>query len=386
MKQCVLLAVMAYGAETSRGAWEKLEAQLEAWPLTKNFAVAVGTKEGNRFTYSSPSFSMDTRIGTASTSKWPLAMMFVGLVQDGTIRSLDSRAHEYVPWWTRDPADAKSNVTLRHLLSFTSGFGGGAPGLAEVAYEPSCMDSAAPTVSYEACARELYETTNLTGTPGTVYAYNSLHLQLAGAIALAASGESDIQKIVAKYLLEPYGMNASSCAIPSARVPQLSVCLETTGADYERFLHATLTRSVLSAELVAESERDYTPFLADFYTLYGDYGFGHFLECFDSPGGFTAECAERQVHCDPGAYGFYPLVDRKLGFYMEIVAYEANATFYPRSGIPEYLRFLVKPLVDAALAGESGATFAHHSDAQAGLSLADVNYIVDCYINPEHCA
>ena len=106
-------------------------------------------------------------------------MMFVGLVQDGTIRSLDShslpavskikknrsvrgerrgapeedartpkervleppmvrevararvsrRAHEYVPWWTRDPADAKSNVTLRHLLSFTSGFGGGAPGL-----------------------------------------------------------------------------------------------------------------------------------------------------------------------------------------------------------------------------------------------------------------
>ena len=99
-----------------------------------------------------------------------------------------------------------------------------------------------------------------------------------------------------------------------------------SGADYERFLHATLTRSVLSAELVAESERDYTPFLADFYTLYGDYGFGHFLECFDSPGGFTAECAERQVHCDPGAYGFYPLVDRKLGFYMEIVAYEANAT------------------------------------------------------------
>ena len=45
MKQCVLLAVMAYGAETSRGAWEKLEAQLEAWPLTKNFAVCLSASE-----------------------------------------------------------------------------------------------------------------------------------------------------------------------------------------------------------------------------------------------------------------------------------------------------------------------------------------------------
>ena len=122
------------------------------------------------------------------------------------------------------------------------------------------------------------------------------------------------------------------------------------------------------------------------YTLYGDYGFGHFLECFDSVEGFTEDCKAAMVHSDPGAFGFYPLVDRRLGYYMEIVAFEASKRDYPRSGIPEYLRLLVKPLADAAIAGEGGYDFAHHGPAQKGLTLADVNYVADCYLHPEHCA
>lgn len=45
------------------------------------------------------------------------------------------------------------------------------------------------------------------------------------------------------------------------------------------------------------------PLLQDFYTLYGDYAFGHFLMCFDSVKGFTTECEEAHCHMDPGAFG-----------------------------------------------------------------------------------
>ena len=57
--------------------------------------------------------------------------------------------------------------------------------------------------------------------------------------------------------------------------------------------------------LLCRSEVDATPFNRDGYQLYGLYGFGHFLECFDSSEGFTPACEAAMVHCDPGAFGFY---------------------------------------------------------------------------------
>ncbi len=67
-----------------------------------------------------------------------------------------------------------------------------------------------------------------------------------------------------------------------------------------------------------ESEKDYTPFMDNYETLYGSYGFGHFLECFDSVVGYSAACKEANIHADPGAYGYYPLIDRKNNFYMQV--------------------------------------------------------------------
>ena len=74
--------------------WRPLREQLDGWVLTDNFAVTVGDASGPKFHYTHGNFSLHTRVSTASTSKWPLAMMVVGLVKDGTIRSLDARANE----------------------------------------------------------------------------------------------------------------------------------------------------------------------------------------------------------------------------------------------------------------------------------------------------
>ena len=371
--------------------WSPLVEQLDGWHATKNFAVTVGNASGVQFEYTHGDFSLHTEVQTASTSKWPMAMMFTGMVADGTISSLDAFASDYVPWWTKDRTcqnaslcDAKGNITVRHLLSFTSGFddgeaaGGGAGA-------KTCLDDS--TANYEKCAQEIYNQFNLTGSPGETFSYNSLHLNLMGAIATHASGLG-VQAIFQKYYVEPYGMNETTCD-KGAPNPQFAVCLHTTGWDYQKFLSAQLSGKVVGMDLVRESEKDYTPFMRNLsFSPYGLYSFGHWLECFDSWKGYTPACEAAAVHCDPGAFGFYPLIDRASGYYMQIVAFETGK-FYARSGIPEYMRLLVKPLVDAVMRGTdpdaNELRFGRHTPEFNAVGLADVNYINGCLLDPLTC-
>ena len=342
---------------------------------------------------------MHEQIETASTSKWPMAMMFVGLVQDGTISSLDAFASDYVPWWSSSrtcqnvsTCDAKGNITIRQLLSFTSGFDDGeVPGGGGGSNATNCLDNSA-TGNFVACAQQIYGALNLTGSPGKTFAYNSIHLQLMGVVAhYATKGQLGIQEIFHKYYVVPYGMNETTCGDHGDTNPEIAVCLQTTGYDYQKFLQAQLTYSVLDKALVEESEKNYTPFLKNdtVFTIYGLYSFGHWLECYDSSYGFTDECATANIHSDPGAFGYYPLIDRKKNYYMQVVAYESGKG-YPLSGIPEYLRLASKPLVDAVMSGEDtivngDSVFAHHTSSLKSLTIADVNYITNCALNPLTC-
>jgi len=225
----------------------------------------------------------------------------------------------------------------------------------------------------------------LVGTPGHVYSYNSNHLQLAAAVAVAASG-LDIQQVIHKYLVKPYGMKNSYYG---GKCPDFAGDLVTNGDDYAKFLSGLLGYKNLKKSLIYASETDQTPFMKDYYTLYGDYGFGHFLMCFDSVRGFTTECADAQSHIDPGAYGFIPIIDRKYEYYMQIVAAEIGKTgSYPLSGIPEYLAVAVKKHVDAIMSGAQIAPGeqAHHSPNFVSMTIADVNYCLNCVLNPKACS
>merc|ERR1712137_374871 len=183
------------------------------------------------------------------------------------------------------------------------------------------------------CAKHIYETVPMIGMPGQTYSYNSNHLQMAVAVAVAASG-LDVQGVIDKYLITAFNMTRSYYR---GQCPDFSVDLMTTGRDYENFLKGLLGYTGLSRRTVDESEKDHTPFLGSFYTLYGDYGFGHFLECFDNVRGVTQACKKERVHWCPGAFGFIPLIDRRLDYYMQVVAAEISPTgSYPLSGIPEY--------------------------------------------------
>ena len=177
-------------------------------------------------------------------------------------------------------------------------------------------------------------------------------------------------------------MNETTC---EGTNPCLAVCYTTTGHDYGNFLEGVLSYKPLSKEIVDISERNWTPFLKG-QTMYGDYGFGHFLFCFDNPEGFSEECKEAQQHADPGGYGYWPMIDRKNGYYVQVVVMESGA-YYARSGIPEYLGAVIKPIIDEIMAGtDVSKTAQHHTPAFNSLSLVDINYISNCYIHPLSCA
>lgn len=91
---------------------------------------------------------------------------------------------------------------------------------------------------------------------------------------------------------------------------------------------------------------------------------------------------------DPGAFGFIPIIDRKRGYYMQVVAAEIPPTgSYPLSGIPEYLAVAIKPHVDAILSPVPPAAeeHLHYTPAFMSLGVADVNYALNCKLHPKQC-
>lgn len=399
--QDLFLGARAPAVGPNESHWTALTQLLQGWQFTTEYAVTVGDHTGELYRYEGGKFTLRTKIPTGSSSKWPSAMMLAGAVDDGSIRSLDAPVHEYVSWWTSNASDPRSEVTMRMLLSFTSGFGDGHPGeefnsraarqwRAETGrpqrapLEAEIFPCNAEIGDVTECARHIYETVKLAGKPGQVYSYNSNHLHLAAAVVVAATG-LDVVQVIQKYLIEPYGMTESYY---QGKCPDFAGSLVTTGRDYGRFLDGVLNKKVLSHAMIRESERDYTPFLSHNQTLYGNYAFGHFLMCFDSVKGMTPECREAQSHFDPGAFGFMPIIDRKYGYYMQVVAAEMPPTgSYPLSGIPEYLAVAMKPVVEAIMSGNppDASDFGFHTPRYLSLSVADVNYCLNCRLHPLSC-
>ena len=97
---CAALLCARCAASEPSDAWEPLRSLLARWPYTDNFLIQVGNASGLQFEFVKGNMTRDAHVGTASTSKWPSAMAIAGAVADGSIRSLDSKVSEYVPWWS----------------------------------------------------------------------------------------------------------------------------------------------------------------------------------------------------------------------------------------------------------------------------------------------
>jgi hypothetical protein len=98
----------------------ELSAAVEDYSSDVPFTLLLGDASGTFFVGSNGDSSESTAYASASTSKWVTAAVILDLVERDEL-DLDTRPQDLIPWWTTDEADPRSQITLRHLLSFTSG-------------------------------------------------------------------------------------------------------------------------------------------------------------------------------------------------------------------------------------------------------------------------
>src|SRR5688572_7789974 len=147
---------------------------------------ATGTK---RFEKYYGSFSGDQRVAIASASKMVAGLVILRLVDQGFL-TLDSTTGAVLGW-----TGAQAAITLRQLLSFTSG----------MEREAGC--TLLPGIALADCV-QLIAQQPLVAAPGTRFDYGSTHLHVAARMAEVATGQT-WANLFATQLKAPLGLTSN---------------------------------------------------------------------------------------------------------------------------------------------------------------------------------
>ena len=140
-----------------------------------------------------------TRYAVGSISKQFTAAAILLLAQEGKL-SLDDRVSKYFPELTR-----ANEVTLRELLSHTSGYEDYAP---QDYMIPEWTKPTSPEIILDQWAKK-----PLDFDPGTKWQYSNTNFVLAGRIFEKASGQ-DLMKFLSERIFQPLGMqSAGDCSV-----------------------------------------------------------------------------------------------------------------------------------------------------------------------------
>jgi CubicO group peptidase (beta-lactamase class C family) len=310
---------------------------------TPGLAVVVHAPDG-QLLYSRVlgDFALDRNIAVASGSKMVSGVVLLRLVDQGLL-SLDSTTGAVLGW-----TGPQAAITLRHLLSFTSGLP-----VSLRAGDDCTLDRA---ITLAQCAADL-SARALVAAPGSRFDYGSAHLTVAARMAEVVTGTSWAQ-IVAQQLGQPLGWSPQVLFYTAPRQqagttnPLVAGGLRITTQEYARLLGVVHNRGthqgqrLVSTALVDQMGVDPYPAASTGtspYTRFGlvrEYGLTAWLEC-------TTPATGCQDITSPGAFGFTPWIDREAGYYA-IVAMEAQ-------GVGELSQFSVqlsldlRPLIRAAL-------------------------------------
>jgi CubicO group peptidase (beta-lactamase class C family) len=152
---------------------------------------------------------------TAMSSTKSVTGLLVGmLIDDGKIRSIDEPVCTYISEWC---AGRKAKVTLRHLLTMTSGLPERTTTGVGFAGDKNSFVIAQP-VEHE---------------PGTVWAYSNEGVQLLSPILDKAAGEP-IQDYARKRLFEPLGMRQTRFRVDEKGHAWTYADIGTTARDFAR--------------------------------------------------------------------------------------------------------------------------------------------------------
>ena len=291
---------------------QNVRQQASAVNTNTDFTLMLERFDGRTFSYSRGASSPVTIYESASTSKWVTAVIILRLVDRGVLK-LNDTAPSQLNDWPLNANHPLSKMTLQQLLSFTSG----------LTAEPLCLNS--PSTDFAQCVRQGVMNNSSNGhVPGTVFDYNGLHLQVAGLMAIRASGMSDWQGVFRQFVQQTALFSTARYDLPSASNPRLAGGMHWSAQQYLDFLKALqqgkLLSPALQQQMLANQRGNATVLNSPAISGFGidwPYGLGHWLEC------TTSQCTTATRHSSPGAYGAYPLIDYQYN-YLAMLAREGQ--------------------------------------------------------------
>lgn len=285
-------------------------------------------------------FTPDRRVAVASSSKMVAGTVLFEVIRQGHL-SLESTTGE-VLGWTGD----KAAITLRHLLSFTSG----------LQNEHLCTLQQAITL---ADCVAIISGTDPVAPPGTRFDYGSTHLHVAARMAEVTTGKR-WNALFTETLAAPLGLPAEVTYFTAPRQaqgtsnPLIAGGLRTSMNEYARLFalvfhkgrYAGLERG--TPELFDAQPREPFPGVTVGNSPVKDlglpyrYGLTAWLHC-DTP---ATGCA---TISSPGAFGWTPWLDRDAGYYA-ILGMQLDRQSEGVVGFSVSLSGELQPLIRAALA------------------------------------
>lgn len=283
-------------------------------------------------------FSADRRVAIASASKLVAGVVLFRLMDAGYL-SLDSTTAEVLGW-----TDDKGAISLRHLLSFTSG----------LPREHLCTLQA--NIDLADCVREI-ELMSLVSAPGTQFDYGSTHLHVAARMAEVRVG-AQWNDIFTAQLAAPLGVTGLTYYThprqgQGTSNPLIAGGMRASMNEYARILQFVFDKGVwennplLDAEWFDLQTKEPYPDAVvgntprSQLTDSSHYGLTAWLEC-DTP---DEGCEQLS---SPGAFGFTPWIDRDAG-YFAILGMELDRSDSGVVGFAVDLKQELAPLIVQAL-------------------------------------
>lgn len=281
------------------------------------------------------SFAPDRTVAIASASKLVAGLLAMDTIAKGLL-TLDSTTGQILGW-----TGPKASISMRHLLSFTSGM------------DPEAPCTGMKDITLAACVETLSSSPPV-AAPGTRFEYGSTHLHVAARMVEIATGKT-WNALFREVLGDPLGLPAEVTyyTLPRQKAgatnPLVAGGMRASMDTYAPILavnfHKGKTAKVTLGNEALFAEQAKEPFAVTIansplallgYPQY-HYGLTSWLEC-----------STPSTGCDilgsAGAFGFSPWYDRKAGYYA-ILAMELEGG--TRFSFP--IEQELQPLVRAAL-------------------------------------
>ena len=205
----------------------------ETGPLSLILIINGKTVLRNHISHRGDVIRTDSKIRVASAAKWLAAATVLTVIDKGHIK-LDDPVSKFLPLYTGE----KGEITIRSLLSHTSGL------------PPNSIYIKSKEISLQQSVDSIALKCNLLASPGTMFGYGGVSLQVAARICEVATGK-DWETIFRENLTEPCQMFSTDFG--KNNYVNIGDGAYSTGEDYAKFLLMVLNKGIYKGTQVLSS-------------------------------------------------------------------------------------------------------------------------------------